>query len=354
MGCNQHGEEIQWGLDLKAGGFMTITALQRIREHADKHAADPAVRALLDRSREVPRVGACTLDAPVAIALNDAHSVHLTWPAIGVDVDVIFLVHAGPLDAKTRDRMAAGPAEFVVVAAAADIPHAWETLDPERLDRARARSLWQGLAGLGLNPPELPDPSLEEISAVVIGPDEADRRRVAAKLIQDGIRVDSGLGADVVVAVAPKRGWEPEDYPRLSAAFAQVGRMVVTAPLPRSVCGEAVRVREGEVGAEVRRQAQLPPLAPLPDAQPAAWERCAHRLERQALGARPALLDALVITIVLSVGLIRVLPVTIAVVLAVIVGGVRLWRARVVGAPLLWSARPRSRGLWLRRKMAGL
>ncbi|QGU01129.1 hypothetical protein CKALI_01145 [Corynebacterium kalinowskii] len=333
---------------------MGESALQRMRAHAMQFRSDPAVCALIERSREVPRVGACTLEVPLSITLSDAHSVHLTWPAIGVDVDVIFLVHDGPLDAKTRDRIAVGPAEFVVVPAVTDIPMAWDALDPERLELARARSLWQGLAGLGLQPPEMPELTAGQCSAVVIGPEEDDRLRVAALLAAAGIVVESGFGADVVVAVAPKRGWDPQDYPRLEAAFARVGRMVITAPLPRSVCGEAVVASEEEAVAEVRRQAQLPPLAPLPEVNPAAWERCAHRLERQLLVARPALIDALVITFLVGVGLIRVLPVGVAVVLALLLGVLRLVRAQLAGEPLLRLSGARSRGVWLRRKMAGL
>ncbi|MEJ5998155.1 hypothetical protein [Corynebacterium sp. H130] len=305
------------------------------------------MRALIDRSQDTPRVGACTLHAPVSIELADAHSVALSWPAIGVDVDVIFLVHDGPLDARIRDRMAAGPAEFLVVPTAGDIAQAWSDFDPGRLERARMKSLWHGLASLGLEPPALPVQSGRGPASVcVISPRQGDRSRVADILNQAGYVCSASDAADIVVAVAPMGGWRKEDVEPLAEAFAKVGRLVSTAPLPVGQGIEAVVAAEEGVVAAVQRCLERPPLFPLPAVNPSAWERGAMRLERGTLSER-SLGELLVITIVLGVGLTRLFPVGIAVLIAVILGAVRLWsRCRSKGS------RTPAASIWLRRKLA--
>lgn len=327
--------------------------LDALRELARQHDQDPAVRALLRRCGERPRVGACTLDSPVHISLPDSHAVQVLWPAIGVDVDVVFLVHDGPLSARIRNRMAAGPAEFVVVRSVAEIPVAWNGLDPDLLERARARALWHGLMGLGISLPALSEPSTP-CRVCVLGPDPEDRRRVRGLIEAAGFSIDNSAGADVVVAVAPAAGWSPQDYPMLKEGFHLIGRMIVTAALPSGVCPEARCSAEAELARAVWQSMSDPPLAPLPDRQESAWERSAARLAQARASRRPSLptgvagADALVITIMVVLGLAKLLPVGLAVIVAVVVGCLRLWvRLRSVAPDSVPSS-----SQWLRRKMA--
>ncbi|QTH59653.1 hypothetical protein J5O04_00420 [Corynebacterium hindlerae] len=331
-----------------------------MRAIAARHDSRPEVAAALRRSREIPRVGACTLEVSLPIELPDAHSVQLTWPAIGVDVDVIFLVHDGPLSARVRDRIAAGPAEFVLVPRAAEIAAAWESLDPEVIERARARSLWQALAALGIAVPaaQSSGEKAASCSVSVVGPVAEDRERVAMQLHDAGFTLVASPAADVVVAVAPTTGWGAADFTQLDCVFAQVGRVVATAPVPRQVCPEVWVVTEENLTDAVSRCVALPPLAPLPTAVPGAWEKGAARLERVGghAGWVAPLSDALVITAITFVGFSRLIQVELAMIFAVIVGTIRAWvRLRVGGGASSAVGAPRDSrpGAWVRRKLAG-
>ncbi|MEJ6013206.1 hypothetical protein WG936_05060 [Corynebacterium sp. H127] len=366
----------QWGLT-----DMGSNDLQELRDFCRQFSADPAVAALLARSEALPRVGACTLEYPVRIKLPDAHSVHLAWPAIGADVDVVFLVHPAALPARVRDRISAGPAEFVVVSAATDIPAAWSELDPARVEAARLRSLHAGLSSLGLEVPEIASPVEASGSVVVgvVGPEESDRQRVREQVAAAGFALGQGVHVDVVVAVAPAGGWRKADYPNLDKAFVQVGRLIITAPIPSGVCPEAVLTAEQEIPHVIDTVVKNPPLAPLPAVNPLSWERSVARLEQlqraqqlqRVENGGPddlsipwgvlalVLADALVITILSYVGLSRVVASGFALAVAVLVGLVRGWvqlrdrlqawrrtRARLV------SATASGPGAWVRRKLA--
>lgn len=328
---------------------MGESGLAAIRSFAREHIDDVRVRALLERSHELPRVGSCTLEEPLVIDVPDARAVQVAWPAIGVDVDVVFLVHDGAVGAHIRDRIAAGPAAFLVVQSVSEIPTAWSLLDPDVLERARARSLWQGLASAGYDPPNLPICTAKGRAGVcVISPDEPDRVRVARGLEAADFHIVKGSEADIVVAVAPHRGWQRGDVAQLRHALSKVGRVVVTAPLPRGWCPEAVVAAESELVGAVRRRLAGPPVVPLPEINKGAWERCVARLDRHAPHAKGGLIDALVITILVFVGLLRMMPMGVAVFVAVLIGVLRLWARRHV----IFSRSPEA-GAWLRRKLAG-
>lgn len=358
------GTESQWGLTTEKsnGGHMVVAELQSLRAVARAHAHRPDVAQLLRRSEEAPRVGACTIHTPVLVDLPDTRRVHLRWPAIGVDVDVIFLVHDGPLTAKMRDRIAAGPAEFIIVAHPQDIPQAWEAVNPAQLAAARVRSLRAGLVAKGIIPRRMGKGRLGmSLSVGVVGPDAVARERVTGLLQAAGVAVQRGPMVDVVVAVAPPQGWQPSDGANLEQAFAQVGRMVATAPLPAGVCPDALVVPESEVVAAVVKRLSTPPLAPLPTPNPALWERCAVRLERPITGAihrrdlAMGLADSLVITMTAYLGLVRILGVELGMCVAIGLGALRMW-VRLGGAlPGKWRGGPR-RGKgpseWVRRKLA--
>lgn len=259
----------------------------------------PAGRGLLHVLGELtgpPRVGACTLGAPVALPADwppgvTVREVGVCWPAPTAAVDVVVLVQAGRVPPRARSRMAAGPALFLHLPdLSAESGHRLAGhLDPATVVAIRARLLAGELHSLAVRHPHLAGeleavagtvtpPSADGARITVIGPDERGRREVATQLAERFEVVGDG-DVEAVVAVAPPGGWGPADTPTLADAARRVGRLVSTAPLPAEVPGH--RAAPGELASLLELVVARPREGPLPEARPGAWVRAVEQLERR-------------------------------------------------------------------------
>lgn len=242
-----------------------------------------ALRRVLLELTGPPRVGACTLDAPVPLPAWPVREVGVRWPVTTTAVDVVLLVHPGPLPAAVRARLHAGPQHFQVVPALPESPPELPLID------VRTRLLSGELRALAARHPHVaaelraiagpPSPRGVRPRVAVIGP-------TPGEVDLPGLEVVSGdPHVDAVLAVAPATGWSAVDLPTLRDAARRAGRLVSTAPLPADIPGTVVRPGQSPAAA-LRHALTLP--ATLPEPRPGAWLRAAEQLERR----RRLLLDA--------------------------------------------------------------
>lgn len=236
-------------------------------------------RVLLDLTGP-PRVGACTLDGPVPLPSSwQVRQVAVAWPGTTPGVDVLLLIHSGPLSAAVRSRIAAGPQGVIVVPALPDsVP-----FSPELLLEVRARLLHGELRALAARHPHLADELLTVAGVAgtrtatprvaVISPDPT----VSVQL--PGMEIVADAHVDAVLAVAPATGWTCADHPTLRDAARRAGRLVSTSPLPAGIPGTVVH--PGRPLVDAVRHALTLPAAPLPAAHPGTWLRTADQLERR-------------------------------------------------------------------------
>src|SRR5699024_7827807 len=187
-------------------------------------AAGMAVREVLNELTGPPRIGVCTVDAPVRVIVPGARMVHTHWPAVGSGTDVVLLIHAGEVPGRMRSRMRAGPQEFI----------------------------------------HIEDKEQAEIRAVLAA----------------HVEVVTSADADVVVAVPGGRGFLLVDAPTIQDAWRRVGRLVTLSPLPDGVCPQADPAGWDLVDT-VRRVARHPAgwdVPPVPDIR---WVQAVERMERQ-------------------------------------------------------------------------
>ncbi|MDU0479130.1 hypothetical protein QVA66_07740 [Staphylococcus chromogenes] len=260
------------------------------------------IEAILAQLSLPPRVGACSLHASVAVQLSGTQSVEVSWPAECGGADVVFLVHSGPISARMRQRMQDGPAHFVVVADASEIPVGFAALPGQVIAQARARHVQGQLAALGqpqLTP--LIDALARDIIALGEGVDKLRPLQVGVVgTLPPGIDLGRAVvvagqhpEVDAVVAVRPARGWTPHQIEQLRAVLAAVGRLVELAPcaVPLALPG-AVLATPDTLAEVLVRHCAKPPVTELPAPQLATWERIAARMESTHSLQRVAGLEA--------------------------------------------------------------
>lgn len=279
--------------------FLAVAAWAEGRDFGDP--AGMAVRAVLATLTGPPRIGVCTLDAPVPVVVPGARMVRVAWPAVGSGADLVVLIHPGAVPGRVRSRMRWGPQGFrrVPDRAAAERVE----IGTVELLEVRTRLLHGELRALAARFPELsallPDPTVPGTPVprvAVIGPDPELVAGVRAGLAARFTVLDSAE-VDVVVAVAGAPGFTLADAPAVRDAWQRVGRLVVTAPLPSGVCPAAVPAGPDlvvTVAALAARPAGMsPPVVP-----ESRWRQVLERLERrdraelrvaQARGDRAAL-----------------------------------------------------------------
>ncbi|QGU05695.1 hypothetical protein [Corynebacterium comes] len=246
-----------------------------------------ALRRVLLELTGPPRVGACTLDGPARVPESwQVREVAVTWPATTPGIDVLVLIHPGPLTAAVRSRIAAGPQAVLVVPA---LPESgpWS---PELLLDVRTRLLHGELRALAARHPHVAEELLAVAGAggmtvptpriAVISPDPQVRVELP------GMEIVADAHVDAVLAVAPPAGWADVDHPTLRDAARRAGRLISTAPLPAEIPGTVVR--PGRPLADAVRHALTLPASPPPVPRPGTWLRAADQLERR----RRLLLDA--------------------------------------------------------------
>lgn len=249
--------------------------------------AGMAVHELLKGLTGPPRIGVCTMDAPVQVVVPGAIMVHTTWPAVGSGTDVVLLVHPGEIPGRVRSRMRAGPQKFVHIEDKEQAEN--YTIGVSELLEVRERLLAGEIRALASRFPQLtglvPDLGVVEVPpprVVVIGPDPEQVDDVRAQLASHMTVVDSA-DADVVVAVPGGRGFMLIDAPTIQDAWRRVGRLVVLSPLPAGVCPQAVPAGRDLVDT-ITRLARQPAGCELPTVPVGRWMQTQERmrLTRQA------------------------------------------------------------------------
>ncbi|MDO5669321.1 MAG: hypothetical protein Q4G50_04910 [Corynebacterium sp.] len=304
-----------------------------------------------------PRVGACTLDGPVALPDWPVREVTVTWPVLSRGVDLVFLIHPGPLTAAIRSRVAAGPQVVRVV------PQLPATFPDVPLIDARRTLLRGELHALATRYPHL----AAELLAIA-GPAAAATRRPRLAVISPG-PVDVDLPGcevvagdphvDAVVALAPPGGWTPADHPTLLDAARRAGRLISTAPLPADIPGTVLRPGQPLIDA-VHLALRHP--AALPDPRPGAWLRAVDLLHRRRPAPGPAPFPWEVAAQAVVFGALAGLAagragLGIALCAAVTVAGMRWWTGRRE-AHRAWireeaARHPRTpQAAWVRRQLA--
>lgn len=253
-------------------------------------AAGMAVRGVLNELTGPPRIGVCTVDAPVRVTVPGARMVHTHWPAVGSGTDVVLLIHAGEVPGRVRSRMRAGPQEFIHIEDKEQAEN--YTIGVSELLRIRERLLNCELHALSVRFPELSglaaDPVVpQDMGAprvVVIGPD-ADRVAEVRDILAEHVEVVASADADVVVAVPGGRGFLLIDAPTIQDAWRRVGRLVTLSPLPEGVCPQAVPAGWDLVDT-VRRVAHQPAGWDLPAVSDARWAQAVEKMERRGFRER--------------------------------------------------------------------
>ena len=248
-------------------------------------AAGMAVREVLKELTGPPRIGVCTVDAPVRVTVPGARMVHTPWPAVGSGTDVVLLIHAGDVPGRVRSRMRAGPQEFIHIEDKEQAEN--YTIGVSELVGIRERLLTCELKALSARFPELSglvgDPvrprGAEMPRVVVIGPDH-DRVAEVRSFLAVHVEVVASADADVVVAVPGGRGFLLVDAPTIQDAWRRVGRLVTLSPLPDGVCPQAVPAGWDLVDT-IHRVADQPAGWDLPAVPDARWVQAVERMERQ-------------------------------------------------------------------------
>ncbi len=269
------------------GIFLSAAAWAAGRPFGD--AAGMAVRELLDGLTGPPRIGVCTVDAPVSITIAHATMVQTSWPAVGSGTDVVILLHAGEIPGRVRSRMRRGPQAFVHME---DKEQAEKyTIAPAELAEIRADLLGCELRALAIRFPEVAALIRRDrpsgpgaLRVVVIGPD-AVRVAVLREKLAPHVTVVDSADADVVVAVPGERGFTLVDAPTIQDAWQRVGRLVTLSPLPSGVCPRAVPAGRDLVDT-VHRLGLQPAASSVPPVPAGRWAQALDRIdgrERDAL-----------------------------------------------------------------------
>lgn len=261
--------------------FLTTATWAEGRSFGDP--AGIAVRELLVELTGPPRIGVCSVDAPIQVTVAEALMVHTAWPAVGSGTDVVLLVHAGDLPGRVRSRMRAGPQKFVHVEDKEQAEN--YTIGIAELAAVRARLLDCELRALMVRFPQVGEliSGVVEVQprrprVVVIGPEPAQVVSVRSELAPFFTMVDSA-DADVVVAVPGGNGFLLIDAPTIQDAWQRVGRLVTLSPLPAGVCPQAVPVGRDLV-TTISRLAAQPAQITTPPVPGARWLQVLDRFDR--------------------------------------------------------------------------
>lgn len=286
--CAEVLGEVKWwgwgnikGVDMQVPAvFLAAAAWAEGRPFGD--AAGMAVRELLTELTGPPRIGVCTVDAPVDVVVPRAVMVRTYWPAVGSGTDVVLLLHPGAVPGRLRSRMRIGPQSFVHIENKEQAEN-FTLTDPE-LAEIRARQLGCELRALAMRFPELGEliPDREQSGvpqprAAVIGPDAPRVAEIKARL-EPHVHVVDSADVDVVVAVPGARGFMLIDAPTIQDAWQRVGRLVVLSPLPAGVCPQAVPAGRDLV-ATIKRLAAMPAGAGVPTVSAGRWIHALERIE---------------------------------------------------------------------------
>ena len=292
-----------------------------------------AVERSLARLSGPPRVAVTSPVAALEVPVCGATVVHAAWPLTQPGIDVGVLV-TERVTGRMRARMQVGPFPIVVCASIADVQQA---IDAVNLPRAREQALAREVTHTARQYPHanvpathLPRPREERawargtsvgVRVCVVGHGRVDL---------PGFDVVAGpdKGADVCVAVAGPNGWEAGDREILAECFAAIGRLVVTAPPPPGLDDWVVVARHGLPEA-IAQACQRPPAVPLP---PVPVSRVATARFR-----RRTLWEPIIVSVIVAVGLSRMLPVAVAAALAGVLYGVRRSRRQAKSPGRAWA-----------------
>lgn len=254
--------------------FRTAATWAQGRPFGDP--AGMAVTALLTEFTGPPRIGLCTLDAPVTATIPEAIMVRTAWPAVGSGADVVLLIHPGNVPGRVRSRMRAGPQKFVHIEDKEQAEN--YTLEVSELTAIRERLLGCELRALATRFPELNSlvpaaqpPEQRQPRVVIIGPDPQLVAGLKMELA-DHLTVVDTADADVVVAVPGKHGFLLADAPTIQDAWQRVGRLVTLSPLPEGLCPGAVPAGR-DLTTTITRLAATPARMSIPAVPTGQWVR---------------------------------------------------------------------------------
>lgn len=282
-----------------------------------------AVERSLARLTGPPRVAVTSPAAALEVPVRGATVVHAAWPLTQPGIDLGVLV-TERVTGRMRARMQAGPFPIVSCASIADVQRA---VDAVNLPRAREEALAREVTHTARCFPDVGLPSFKRAGAL------ATRTRVCvvghAPVDLPGFDVVEGPDktADVCVAVAGPNGWAAGDRQILEECFAAIGRLVVTAAPPSGLDDWVVVARHGLPEA-ISLACRRPPAAPLPAVQVSRVAAARFR--------HPPQWEPLLLSVVVAVGLSRVLPVVVAAALAGALYGARRWRRQAHSPGRAW------------------
>lgn len=301
-----------------------------------------AVERSLARLNGPPRVAVTSPAAALEVPVRGATVVHATWPLTQPGIDLGVLV-TERVTGRMRARMQAGPFPIVACASLADVQQA---VDAVNLPRAREGALAREVTHTARLYPDAGLPSFNRAGASATARVPATARASAtarvlatapkicvvghAPVDLPGFDVVEGPDktADVCVAVAGPNGWAAGDRQILEECFAAIGRLVVTAAPPPGLDDWVVVARHGLPEA-ISQACRRPPAAPLPAVQVSRVAAARFR--------RPSQWEPLLFSVVVAVGLSRVLPVVVAAALAGALYGARRWRRQAHSPGRAWA-----------------
>ena len=287
-----------------------------------------AVERSLARLNGPPRVAVTSPAAALEVPVRGATVVHATWPLTQPGIDLGVLV-TERVTGRMRARMQAGPFPIVACASLADVQQA---VDAVNLPRAREEALAREVTHTARLYPDAGLPSFNRATVRTGGTSVRVRVCVVGHAPVDlpGFDVVEGPDktADVCVAVAGPNGWAAGDRQILEECFAAIGRLVVTAAPPPGLDDWVVVARHGLPEA-ISQACRRPPAAPLPAVQVSRVAAARFR--------RPPQWEPLLFSVVVAVGLSRVLPVVVAAALAGALYGARRWRRQSHSPGRAWA-----------------
>ena len=273
--CDQQGVDMTQVPEI----FRTAATWAQGRPFGDP--AGMAVTALLTELTGPPRIGVCTVDAPVTATIPDAVMVRTAWPAVGSGTDVVLLIHPGNIPGRVRSRMRAGPQKFVHIEDKEQAEN--YTLGVSELTAIREHLLGGELRALAARFPELnslvpatQSPEQRRPRVVIIGPDPQLVSDLKTELAHHLTVVDTA-DADVVVAVPGKHGFLLADAPTIQDAWQRVGRLVTLSPLPEGLCPGAVPAGR-DLATTITRLAATPARMSIPAVPTGQWGRALKRM----------------------------------------------------------------------------
>ncbi|MDY6050323.1 MAG: hypothetical protein SPI77_07220 [Corynebacterium sp.] len=340
---------------------------------------------LLDASGPL-RVAVTSLVGPIPVELPGVRVVSAAWPLTTDQIDVGIVV-TPTVSTRVRSRIASADFPIFTCPTVDAVAQVVAGLSERAV---REETVYRALRRYPDAPHRPVGPAPTDPQVAVVGRDPERVAAVVELLSVDGLAVAAGPNpqADVCVAVAGSAGWRPGDVEVLTDALQAIGRVVVTAPVPGGVDG-AIRVTPALTSealvATVREVLAGPPVFPLPELTVGSLNHMAKQVEardrqrkfqvieqsgvggealRSVLGVEAeqagrylSLLDVAqiaLVAVVAGVGVSRVGPVWMAVVVACALGLVRLVGIRRTAAEhqlktAVSGSSSSAAGAWLRQ-----